>query len=197
MTIRVRSIRAGNHPEIELLKPSGNPAQLNKCLIPTACDAVQRILNNLFNSTLTSRVQRSDRPAEPAERSAPSRWRQVSVCGCASDCVNCTARDVSVVRCVFVCHFLRKVERGRSQDLAPRMNEKYFGGRETGSRPHIVEGFGSCFHNNREYIGGRETGSQPRNEVVFWPFPKREVKLCQSVFSRRMACLCHADSEGM
>ena len=98
-------------------------------------------------------------------------------------------------------HFLRKVERGRGQDFAPHMNEKYFGGLPTshcrglfrrrgdctsGSSPHIAEGFfgtGSYSHKNVEYVGGREAGSQPHNEMEFWPFPRRDVKLSVSVLA--------------
>ena len=69
-------------------------------------------------------------------------------------------------------HFLRKVERGRGQ--APALTRTWM-----------------------EYVGGRETGSQPRNEMEFWPFPMREVKLGQSAFSQRKLCLCHAESKGM
>ena len=106
------------------------------------------------------------------------------------------------LRGLVVRHVLRKAERSRGQDLAPHMNEKYFGGKEMGSRPRIVEGFfgehgtGSCSHTNMEYVGGRETGSKP-GKAELWPFPKRQVKLCQSVFSQRKSCLCRADSEGM
>ena len=87
----------------------------------------------------------------------------------------------------------------------------YFGGRMIGSRPRIVEerlhSGSSPSHESRGQAPASltrtwsawEEGRQApdlRNEMEFWPFSKREVRLCQSVFSQRKACLCHADSEG-
>ena len=111
----------------------------------------------------------------------------VRLCGSGSPCQsrwnsslrNCTARDVSVVWCVFVCHFLQKVERSRGQDLAPHMNEKYFRGREIGSPPHFVEGFfgiGSCSHKNRASRSGRRVSvmrTPEEWEELAWPQRQR------------------------
>ena len=109
-----------------------------------------------------------------------------------------------VVLCVRL--FLRKVEMGRGQDLAPHMDDEFFLGRETGSRPHILgDFFGGreialqaarlTFSRASSESRGQapalaKTGStseegcsQPHNEMEFWPFPRRDVKLSQSVFS--------------
>ena len=113
----------------------------------TWCTA-QVIVAPSFIQLSTRREQRSYLARGP--------WRQVSMsdCPCQSHW-NSSLRDCTVrnVLWSWVRHFLRKVE-SRGQDLAPRMDEEFFGGRETGSRPHILG----------DFFGGR--GIAPRAPVL-------------------------------